>query len=509
MFDLGSGVSFSITPENPYGGRNVSLALSGLTPWQQVRVSFNDPQGEAAAWVTAEDVHIVEADGTKTSIFVMYPTDSGELDWERHVIQDEPGTWSVSINLDGVASSTDYTLGELKLRGQENVSVGALLKRHSGLNSTVYYSELLPQTLVIDLQKRLSDTALLMERRVGTDMGELPDLYLMANREVMERVGAATGVDLGFEDGYYKSFGERPGIYMRTDLMTTEAFRLLDHEYVHRVIDELANNRNLPAWLTEGLSKFYEFDLALSGPRASASKLRLYRATDLARTSAQAGNLLSLSSLENQGDWNNQTDQTRISLQYAQAYMAVRFLNDTYGHLSAKDMVVEIGEGSDWPAAIMAVTGLDLSVFETQFNRWLQDWEDPIRESIIDYLANLEALLADLNAIVEERTKNNDDTNKRANESANTLIIIVASAKELVENLRALAPPEGAEALHQEADDYFSSVLDWLTLEFEYADSLFDLKRVQANAMIPEINAREFLFQRSMSNLQFILHLRE
>ena len=89
--------------------------------------------------------------------------------------------------------------------------------------------------MVVDLQERLSDTALLLERRTGTEMVQLPDLYLMGNRQIMDQVGAATGVNLGFEDGYHKSFGSRPGIYMRTDLLATEVRRLLDHEYVHRV----------------------------------------------------------------------------------------------------------------------------------------------------------------------------------------------------------------------------------------------------------------------------------
>jgi hypothetical protein len=46
-----------------------------------------------------------------------------------------------------------------------------------------------------------------------------------------------------------------------------------------------------------------------------------------------------------------------------------------------------------------------------------------------------------------------------------------------------------------------------LTLELEYVDTSHDSKRVEANAMIPEINARESLFSRAISNLKYIYGL--
>ncbi len=265
----------------------------------------------------------------------------------------------------------------------------------------------------------------------------------------------------------------------------------------------------MPAWLTEGLSGYYEYDLALSGPRPNATQLRVFKAADEARAAAQAGGLFSFATLESQSDWNTRTDEGQVSLKYAEAYMAVRSLNETYGPQSAKWVVEDIGLGFGLPQAIKTVTGLDLAVFESQFNRCLGNWEDPARASIAEYLTAMDVLLAERDAIIEERSKNNADTTKRANESAIKLAVIVDSTKALVENLQILSPPEGAVTLHQEAGEYFGRVLDWLTLEFEYSNSLYDPKRVAANAMIPEINAREFLLERNMSNLQFILHLRE
>ena len=85
--------------------------------------------------------------------------------------------------------------------------------------------------------------------------------------------------------------------------------------------------------------------------------------------------------------------------------MAVRYLNKTYGPLAAKETVDEIGRGFGLPDSIKFVTGLELSVFKSQFNRWLSDWEDPVRASITQYLSALETLLADQNAILDQRSR--------------------------------------------------------------------------------------------------------
>lgn len=187
-----------------------------------------------------------------------------------------------------------------------------------------------------DLQDDLIDTASLMAQRIRTELGSILDVYLTGNRELLDMVSSVTGIDLGFEDGYYTNSGERPGIFIRTDLQGTEVRRLLTHEYIHHVFDGLSNDQVLPAWLTEGLSEYYEFDIALSGSRPDASLLRLFASADLARSAARSGGLFSLSILEDQETWNSRTDKSELSLQYAQAYMTVRFLNETYGPLAGK-----------------------------------------------------------------------------------------------------------------------------------------------------------------------------
>ena len=75
--------------------------------------------------------------------------------------------------------------------------------------------------------------------------------------------------------------------------------------------------------------------------------------------------------------------------------MAVRYLNETYGPLAAKDVVVGFGRGFGLPDSIKIVTGLDLAEFESRFIGWLVGWKDPMRASISDYISALETLMAE------------------------------------------------------------------------------------------------------------------
>jgi hypothetical protein len=243
---------------------------------------------------------VLQSDGFEATTFQMFPGLSETLDWKRYAALDEVGLWAVDVELAGNLYTIDYDLGMVNLRDFETVSLGTLLTKHAAPGFTIYYSDLVPTALVADLQDHLTDTAFLMERRIQADLSVLPDIYLAGNRDLMAMVSSVTGVELGFEDGYYTNFGERPGIFMRTDLPATEVRRVLTHKYIHHVFDGLANEKALPAWVTEGLPKYYEFEVALSGDRPNASMLRLFTSTDLARTAAQTGSLFRLADLESQ-----------------------------------------------------------------------------------------------------------------------------------------------------------------------------------------------------------------
>ncbi len=494
----------SVSPENTVSGRDISFFMSGLNLWEPVTVSFLDPEGVPATWITSEDVHQVNTDDVRVTSQTLYPNPAGEISWERYAVQDATGPWTMDIGLSNSVFRTTYTLSDVRLGDVEKVLLGTLLTRREADDFVIYYSDLIPTALVADLQQHLIDAALLLDRQIQTETKQIPDIYLLGNRDIMDKVSTFTGINLGFENGYYTNFGERPGIFMRTDLLATEVRRLLTHEYVHHIFEGLSGVRNTPAWLTEGLAEYYEFYVAESGPRPQASEVRVYASADRARDAAQAGTLYPLADLDSQADWNSRGEG--VSLQYAQAYMAVRFLNETYGPLSGKDLVLEIAAGADISEALVTVTGLDLTVFELQFNRWLTRWEDPERQSIIDYIAALDVILNEETANSNLRAQNLGAT-MTYQEAISSRTFLVQSTESLIEDLLNLSPPARAVDLHQEAIDHFGRVLVWLSLELQAAKAQDNGPLIAANDMIPEINARDFSLKRNVSNLEFVFNL--
>ena len=109
------------------------------------------------------------------------------------------------------------------------------LRLYQGFVSDMYYSTLVSDSLVVDLQAHLAWVVEQLQERLGIQSSRIPDIYLAGSTGLFEVVSEATGREVGFEDGYYSSGGSRPGIYMRTDFFRTRVQRLLTHEYLHLV----------------------------------------------------------------------------------------------------------------------------------------------------------------------------------------------------------------------------------------------------------------------------------
>jgi len=195
-FSLGAGVVLS-----------VSFYLSGLPLWMPVRVTFIGPQGGPVSWITPENVPLLESDRSEATTRWMYPTVGGYRDWAWDGAQDEVGAWSVDIAFAGRIYTANYTLGSLAFRDLETVSLGTHLIHHQTPGSNIHYSDLVPTALIADLQEHLSDGARLLEQSIQIEPGTIPDVYLMGNRDLMGPVSSVTGIDLGFEDGYYTNSG--------------------------------------------------------------------------------------------------------------------------------------------------------------------------------------------------------------------------------------------------------------------------------------------------------------
>ena len=61
--------------------------------------------------------------------------------------------------------------------------------------------------------------------------------------------------------------------------------------------------------------------------------------------------------------------------------------------------------------------------------------------------------------------------------------------------------------LELESGEFFSVVLDWLKLELDHLETLLDAIRLEANSLIPEVDARDTLLRRKVENAKFVLNL--
>ena len=92
-------------------------------------------------------------------------------------------------------------------------------------------------------------------------------------------------------------------------------------------------------------------------------------------------------------------------------------------------------------------------------------------------------------------------------ESINSSAALVQSTEELVAALQLLSPPERARELHQQTEDHLGRVLEWLSLEFQASQTQDNVPLRAANAMIPELSARDFTLKRNLSHLKFIFNI--
>ena len=504
--DIGGGALLRISPRSPTAGREISFTAEGLTPWQPLDVTFIDPEGLANNWITADDVRVVQSNGDPITTITLFADGDGTAEWVRYGTQDVEGVWSVRVSLGDRIKAIDYNIGQLPLTTLETFTLGTPLSGYRGSESDVFYSQLVPSALAVDLQPELNAASSLMEQRLGVSTEQVPELYLLGNRDLLDLVSQATGVDLGFEDGYYRNFGIKPGIYMRTDLLITEVKRIMVHEYVHLVFDGVAQGRSLPAWLSEGLAKYYEFDVGLVGQRPNATKLRQLRSADEARAAAKNGGLFPLPSLENQLVWNGRTDADEIGLQYSEAYMAVRYLTETFGAQSPVNIARSIGSGASLQSAVLSATGIDYATLQLLFENWLRDWNDLGRTDSQEYLASLDDMLATMDNVFDQRAVGLLSPFDRA-QAINARTGFVDQAESVLELHRTVSIPDSQQSLHDEAGEFFNVVLEWLKLELDHMETRLDARRLEANALIPEVDARDTILRRKVDNAKFVLNL--
>ena len=488
-----------MSPKQPIAGRDVVFNLRGLPPWERVNVTFADPTGKHSAWIDVND----QLSGNTQAV---YADSAGTTGWTRYGIQDAGGTWRVKLDFDDRKESVTYQLQELQLTGLESFNLGPHMNGLRGPESGVFFSDEVHPALAVDVQDRLALASAQIEEVIGEPLGPVPDVYMVGNRVTLDILSQATLVDLGWEGGYYRSYSFKPGIYMLADKLRTGLESIVVHEYLHHVVEEIAGGESLPNWLNEGLAEFYEHELGLERSRPNAFKLRLLRSANNAQSAAVSGTLFPLASLESNREWNNRSDPNEINLQYDQAYMVIRFMNESFGASSPFDALREIAAGADLPAALVSITGLTYEDFESRFVGWLSSWEDPNITEATEYFQALDPIMAQM-ATVSDRRRAAIQGQLSNNEFVAAYTEMVSDAQEAVNGLARITPPEFLRDIHADATDFFDLRLRWLALELEYWNTSDFAHQVKANALLPEVNARINLLSWDLADAKWVLNL--
>ncbi len=132
-------------------------------------------------------------------------------------------------------------------------------------------------------------------------------------------------------------------------------YELVKHEYSHLALADRFGIVQPPRWLDEGIAMYIAFEW------------RWWNSFSLSRA-VLFGGLMRLESIEDM----NRFDQTAAEIAYAESYMAVKYLLDSYGIESLNILINELARKTPIDQAMMAATGSDLAGFEEEFINYLK-----------------------------------------------------------------------------------------------------------------------------------------
>lgn len=129
---------------------------------------------------------------------------------------------------------------------------------------------------------------------------------------------------------------------------------LVSHEYSHLALAHRTGLQSAPRWLDEGLAMMVSTEWSWSHNLAM-------------NLAAVTGDLVPLKDINQV----NQFGQAQAQVAYAESYLAVKYLFDTYGVEGVTLLLDEIARGQSIDKALLAATGSNSSDFEGEINVYL------------------------------------------------------------------------------------------------------------------------------------------
>mgnify|MGYP001577593864 CR=1 FL=1 len=333
--NLGNGVILTYEPAQPITGRAIRFSLEILTPLSSFNVTFVNPGGMPVDWIDETETFYTK---TGSQEFMktknLYADGNGKSSWVRPNILDTEGQWTIKINVDSKTYEGRYTLIPLSIQINTLPYLGVSFRQYSGSISEVYATAGVPLSAALDLSGILYFINESLKSWLGQSYVQIPNLYLFSNRELFNKAITSAGMTTnGLESGMFIS-GKYRGIYIIIDSLKSEMIKTLIHEYTHLIIDEALPRIDVPAWLNEGFATYTELHIGPEFGTGLQAQREVFRRADKVNSRLSNNALFTLSQLSSQKDWNAQTNEGLSSLQYSQAYMAVRYMLERFGNQS-------------------------------------------------------------------------------------------------------------------------------------------------------------------------------
>ncbi|HLF03761.1 MAG TPA: hypothetical protein VI855_00865 [Dehalococcoidia bacterium] len=510
---LGDGLTLVMDPGQPVTGRPVRFQLSGLSPWQPFTATFLNPVNGPADWTRDDQVFVVDQSGQRIRTETLYADGGGRAAWTRWNALDTEGQWTVRLAANNKTYDGRYVLTPLQLATVSSTDLGITMRRYSGTSSEIYLSAGVPASVALDLSGQLPALTAQLESWLLLSSAQIPNVYFFSNNNLFRQAVNATGVTgvSPFATGIYRPSGRYRGVYVTLNEFSTATMQTLVHEQAHLLVEEVAPTAQIPAWLNEGLATYLENHIGPDFGAGFAPQRETYKRADDVKASLSAGALIPLSRLVSQQEWNSQANEDLFSLQYSEAYMAVRYLTQQYGDQSVGLILRELERGKPFDASLATVTGVTLAQFERDWTGWLGRWQDPSREQVRQYVAQVESILAEVEAISEDRGAflNSAAGAGPFAQRVPTQTQLVNRAAALTGRGNALAYPGQYGDFHQELLAFLSVFQGWLQKELDAFTTGNNSFINQANALIPEVGARQFSLHRRINSIRLNYWLEE
>ena len=503
---LGDGLTLTLDPGQPSTGRTTRFYLSGLSPWQRLTVTVLNPIGVPAEWTSEDETFIVDQASQRIKTETLYGDGNGRAAWARLNALDTEGQWTVQASVDGKQYVGRFTLLPLQLQTSVSNDLGISMRRYSGSSSEVYLSSGVPLSLALDLSGFLPPLTEKVSPWLNLSSVQIPNVYLFSSSALLRQASTAGGAtDIGPRVGFYRPTGKYRGVYVTVNAFNSETIKTVIHEYAHLLIEETAPTTDIPAWLNEGLATYLENHLAPDFGAGLSAQREIFDKADKVKSRLAANSLIPLACLVSQRNWNAQTDQELVSLQYAEAYMAVRYFTERFGNPSVGLILRELERSKSFEAAFLAVTRTSLSAFEQDWTGWLRQWQDPVREQIRQYVLQTQGILNDVDAISADRAVflKSPAGSGPFSQRVPTETQLVNRANQAAARGTVLTPPSPLRAFQADLVVFLSTYQKWLQTELTASLNADNSLIAQANKLIPEVDGRDNLLTGRLFSVRF------